>query len=273
MNNVFEKIGRTMPSRGAEATSEPIWLLQVRRDWVCESVRDRYIDDDGVENISREDMDEICSSGEGMSYWDTISVEFSREAAEGMAERRLYHYGEKNVDWRVYCISLWDTPKAQYIMRAIETIKPEDILSGKKIIENLSSHKVNDLQSGFEAEPATVDKLLRVQKFKVKVGTVMDSDIYQTRNEVVGDIPDQKDDVLYVVSKKVADTMAITHPHRNDFIYPDGIVHQNIDKPIIDTDGKPLKYADGTAVTKRETHVKGCTGFAFPERKENTWNL
>jgi hypothetical protein len=239
-----------MASRSAESTSEPIWLLQEKREIPLEGC---------------EDDTPYC--------WETVSVEFSREDAERIAESNPHRYGKKGESWRVYCISLYDTPCAQNILRAIKKLDPQQILSRKKILENLSSHRVTDLESGFDAPPASGSKLLRVQKYRVKLLSVMDSEVCQIKNEVVGNIPEPKEDTFYIVSKRVADTLAITHPWRNDFVYPDGIVHEHVDIPLTDTDGKPLRYKDGTVVTRRETVVKGCSGFAFSERKVTTWNL
>ena len=112
-------IGKTMGSRGAEVTSEPIWLFQVQREWVPNSIRDCYFNSDDCEDLTEEQFELMEDEGNICRYWDTIRVFFSREEAEAYGESKSYDYGEKNKDWRVYCISLWDTHQTKNILRAI----------------------------------------------------------------------------------------------------------------------------------------------------------
>jgi len=108
-------IGKDNGPRGAEGTSEPIWLFQLRETWIPEPLR---IDE---EELSQYEWEMLESGEYEFECWNTKMVFLSREEAESHGESRSYEYGEKNVDWRVYCISLWQTSDTKHILSAIDT--------------------------------------------------------------------------------------------------------------------------------------------------------
>ena len=260
-------IGKRLERKGEDMTSEPIALLQVSRVWAPEGVHEKYVGEED-RDMSPEEWSMAIENGDACSYWDTVSVEPDRKAAEDVAERREYYYGKKDKDWRVYVASLYDSSKMKYILRAAcFKIDYEDILKKKSVLINLSGHSINDKDSGYTAGPAKHDKLLRVQQFKKRVGECMDSSMMINSYEVVGDIPEVKEDTLYIVSRKVAEAAVTQFPERYDFVYPDEIVHNIEVVPVLNQNGTPVLYDDGTPVTKKLTKVVGCRGFAFPARE------
>lgn len=112
--NVREK--RDMTGTKRECTRCPIFLLQIAQvgltadycdaDWEYgEEGEMRYLPDDILLSGSALD-DFLVNHGFGRRYWTTFDggVWFTREEAENAAERRIYHYGVKGKDWRVFCV-------------------------------------------------------------------------------------------------------------------------------------------------------------------------
>ena len=128
---------------------------------------------------------------------------------------------------------------------------------------NRTCHEVIDLDSGFAAGPAPYADVIRVSKTCTPFKTVMDSIIYEPKEELTGNIPEKRDGVLYIVSKKVAELIARSPKYRDrdDFIYPTNIEHENHEVPMIDGYGNLIRDSKGNPVTHRIKKVKGCHGF------------
>ena len=96
----------------SEATRDPIFLLQIRRF----VYHDQQMSEEGVEYDSDEecvmdlienkrvDNDELVERELAIPYWYSESVWYSREEAEAYGNKRSYHYGKQDRDWRVYCV-------------------------------------------------------------------------------------------------------------------------------------------------------------------------
>jgi oligoribonuclease NrnB/cAMP/cGMP phosphodiesterase (DHH superfamily) len=106
-------IGKKNGPRGAEGTSEPIWLFQVKDIWIPE-----YLGDMLGDQISEEKTESLVRDNNAYEYWKTDSVFLSREEAEEYGKHREYEWGEDG--WRVYCISLWRTNETKHILSAID---------------------------------------------------------------------------------------------------------------------------------------------------------
>ncbi|MDD3906511.1 MAG: hypothetical protein PHS46_08345 [Candidatus Omnitrophica bacterium] len=113
--------------RSAEATLDPIYFFQVRVVYMKdEACRDLYYynDSEGAlwditpekfeemsedereeffENNSSIDDDRLMSEGYMDCFWRTESIWLTRGEAERYGVSKSYDYGEKNVNWRVWC--------------------------------------------------------------------------------------------------------------------------------------------------------------------------
>ncbi len=125
-------IGINNGPRGAEGTSEPIWFFQQRKFWIPADIKKTFLDKNShlVTFDEREYLSSMTAlndqrQGNVHEYWDTSLVFLSREEGESFGESRSYDYGEKDVDWRVYCISLWRTVKMKSMLSAIDTVNLE----------------------------------------------------------------------------------------------------------------------------------------------------
>lgn len=97
-----------------EATRDPIFLLQTRQVVIksayleYDSDTEKYIETDLYAGDEPESytLEELLEKGDDWAevFWNTDLVFFTRDEAEGEAERRSYHYGRKGIDWRVYCV-------------------------------------------------------------------------------------------------------------------------------------------------------------------------
>jgi len=116
-------IGKGNGPRGAEGTSEPIWLFQIERTWYPEVIRD-YCENNIDEDEVTEEMFELAENdGNTFTYWHTDSVFLSREEGEKYGKSREYEWGKGK--WRVFCISLWRTFETKHILSAIDTVNLE----------------------------------------------------------------------------------------------------------------------------------------------------
>jgi len=115
----LEYIGKQNGPRGAEGTSEPIWLFQTKEEWVSPRWEEHFSNIRGEceHGITDEEMLELRESGEVCEIWNTHTVFLSREEAESYGKSRGYNFKD---GWRVYCISLYRTSSTKYILSAID---------------------------------------------------------------------------------------------------------------------------------------------------------
>ncbi len=125
-------IGERNGSRGAEGTSEPIWLFQTKCEWFADTAVENIVSKEEKYGyiLTEDDLDLIREAGDAHEYWETKSVFLSREEAERYGESRDYEWGKDG--WRVYCISLWRTEETRHILSAID-------------VGNLESRRKNEL--------------------------------------------------------------------------------------------------------------------------------
>jgi hypothetical protein len=84
---------------------------------------------------------------------------------------------------------------------------------------------VKDITGGAEFAPALGKDVLRVQLFNKNVDEIMGAAIYLVESVIIGNIPQFDENIVYIVSKRVALTMYEIHPERTDFVFPGDVVH------------------------------------------------
>lgn len=94
-----------------------------------------------------------------------------------------------------------------------------------KIMINRTPHKVKDVKGGAEFAPALGQDVLRLQSFNRKVDEIMDATIYAVDSIIDGNLPEFDENIVYIVSKRVALAMYETNPERTDFVFPGDVVH------------------------------------------------
>lgn len=135
---------------------------------------------------------------------------------------------------------------------------------------NLTPHEIRVLDADFVVGPVSGQDLLRTQKSSLLQGSVMDSSIFLMVEEIYGVVPQKRDGVLYIVSKRVADALArdCKFRDRHDFIYPIHIEHTYTSEPLMDAYGEEVKDSKGETIMKKQQQIKGCRGFEFPRRDD-----
>jgi hypothetical protein len=94
-----------------------------------------------------------------------------------------------------------------------------------KIMINRTPHKVKDITGGAEFAPALSKDILRVQLLKKNVDEIMGAAIYSVESVIDGSIPEFDENIVYIVSKRVALALYEINPERTDFVFPGDIVH------------------------------------------------
>jgi hypothetical protein len=95
-----------------EGTQDPVWLLEIAQYAVPDSILDKHQD----LYFTDEEIIQMYEVGDAVKCWKTISVTLSRSEGEKMGERLMR---KKDEEWRVRCISLWDTIDTKDKLRSL----------------------------------------------------------------------------------------------------------------------------------------------------------
>ena len=95
-----------------EGTTDPVWLLEIAQYAVPDSILDKHED----LYFTDEAIRKMYETGDAIKCWKTISVTLSRSEGEKMGERLMR---EKDEEWRIRCISLWDTIETKHKVRSM----------------------------------------------------------------------------------------------------------------------------------------------------------
>ncbi len=141
----------------------------------------------------------------------------------------------------------------------------KDLFKGKTKIVNRTGHEVRC--GGKSYGGAKSENILRVQKMSKQIGEVDGCPIFDPIEEIYDSIPEERDDSVFIVSKKVADIAALLQPERYDLIYPADIIHGSELVPIRDKiTGDFLRHSNGDIVYKKVQTVVGCRKFEIGRR-------
>lgn len=96
-----------------ECARDVLFLFQLRTitwtdtpegyEWDSDVMR-KLPDNDNEDDPEEMDDEEMLNRGSAVESWRTEGVYLSREEGESFGESKSYKYGEKNKNWRVYCV-------------------------------------------------------------------------------------------------------------------------------------------------------------------------
>jgi len=133
---------------------------------------------------------------------------------------------------------------------------------GKFYFTNLTGHVVKELSSGLEIGPAKSKDILRVKMFSPQVMSIEEIKLFGTIFEIKN-IPKFQENNFYIVSQKVADTIAMQYPKRKDFVCTARIEHRQKKFDLLSPSGEPVYDKNGNKIKIERLIIVGTHGFSF----------